>query len=264
MIILSADVHHKSMGGRDQKLLGRSQTELMLLEQYLEIANRKKIWPTVYLTGCIADNEENLLQRLTKDYDWEVGGHTFNAYQPWLLWGSLRRLNRRKWPLGYQQWDISKTQQALKEVTGKIIVSWRNHAYLCDENTNDVLESFGFKTVSNIVANADPYYVSNEKALLEIPINTLVDHDSLPHSYGGSKTDTKSWLALLRKQVEANELQGRHSMLLIHPICQSIEDHFYAFRNLIDFLADMPVITAAEFHNQWSVQIKSVNATCIS
>jgi hypothetical protein len=248
MIILSADVHHKTMGGADQRYLSRDTSELTLLVQYLEIANRKGIRPTVYLTGRIAYEERDLLKHISKNFNLEIGGHTFNAYQPWFWWGGLRRLNRGKWPIGFQRSDALRTRQALMNVTGREIVSWRNHAYLCDENTNDILEAIGYITVSNLVNSTKPRVLGRRGTLMEIPINTLVDHDNLQHS-SKSGYPIGEWLTRLISEIELNERNGVVSMLLIHPLCQHIEDNMRSFEFLVDYLADKTVVTAKEFYD---------------
>ncbi len=103
MIIVSADVHHFSMGGHDQGSLAYGETELKLTEKYLAIANRYGVRPNVYMTGKIAEEEPVLLRYIAENYEMEISGHTYSAYQPWLIWGGLRRLNGRQWPRGFQK-----------------------------------------------------------------------------------------------------------------------------------------------------------------
>ena len=67
LVWITGDIHHRSMGGGDQKALsltGKKFSEVDLLAPYLSLLDRFKITPTLFITGkAIEDESRKLLNK---------------------------------------------------------------------------------------------------------------------------------------------------------------------------------------------------------
>lgn len=252
MIILTGDVHHMSMQTHDQKLL-RGLSELEVTEEYLKIANSHGIIPLLFLTGRLAIEEAGLLKRLNNSYKFDVGGHTYygnsGLYRKYYYGAFKRVFNLANGSKKNQKQDVWKTIEIYKKYLSRDIISWRNHAYRTDRNTNYILSELGVKLVSNRVVDSDigPNFISKE--LLEIPINTMPDHEHLYHSKLNTKPkiSVKIWVEKIKQEILLQKTLKVDSVVLAHPACMYIEDNFSQFEELCKFLASNEVATLQNF-----------------
>jgi ribosomal protein L15E len=136
-----------------------------------------------------------------------------------------------------QKKDIIKTKNIIKKKLGINIIHWRNHGYRSDKFTNEILESLNFRYVSNEV-NEKKYFeefILND--LKSRPINTLPDHENLPHSkeHEGGLSPEK-WVILNSKKVKEMKKKNGIASLLLHPLCMYLEDDFQYMKKLLSIL----------------------------
>lgn len=212
MLFVTGDVHHESLGTRDQAHLSRS--EIRLARKYADIAGRHGVVVTLFVSGKTAREDPAGVAELAGMDHVEVGGHNWNCFQP----SGVHRLSELLLgtyygPTRYQRWDVRRTLDALETVTGVRPRSWRSHAFVGDERTDEVLAEAGIEVVSNAVG---PGLDVSEPAagILSLPINTLPDHS---HVYHG-------WLSeeYVRRQRKIR-IQGPHAILTLGRIPTSGE-----------------------------------------
>ena len=125
-------------------------------------------------TFCIS------IKDILKFKNLEIGGHTYNAYQPEILYRLFRKftdsVNGPEW---WQERDIRKTLKVIKKVAGEDAISWRNHAYKYDKYTYTILKKYGIRVVSNDVAPQKLFPERIDDTILSLPINTTPDHEQI-------------------------------------------------------------------------------------
>jgi Polysaccharide deacetylase len=263
MIVLTGDVHHRSLNTNDQR---RSDLdEVAASERYLEIADHYGLSVTLFVTGRTAIEHSEGLARLSGAPNLEIAGHTFNAYKLPFWKRPLRRLSRsahgfRSW----QQAEIEATRRALVDVAGHPITSWRNHAYLSDRHTPELLRAAGIRVWSDQV---DPTAMGPQfgaEGLVELPINVMPDHEHLYHAHR-----TVSWVSRWQRRYHFSDGFGSESYapqewadqvaqqalrisnargvatILAHPLCQYVADGLRAFDSLCRQLRDCQSTTAS-------------------
>ena len=230
-IWLTGDVHHMTMNGTDQKLLRRANefvTEVDLCERYLEIANNFGFSPTLFFTGKSIEEEGNKVRDLLGKYKFSVGGHTYSTYQPILFSKISKKLfGSPYYSKRIQYNDIKKTRDIITNNLGVKINYWRNHAYLSDRYTNNILSEKGFTRVSNKVDLKVNSICKINNSLDSYPINTLPDHESLPHSTEHeSQINPNVWVKKNIEYVKTIVNNGGTATLLLHPLCMFLENNF--------------------------------------
>ena len=239
-IIFTGDIHNMTMNGGDQLLLrkfDKENSEVKLCKKFLKILNKYNFKPILFFTGKAIIEEEEYIRYLLKNFDFYLGGHTYNAYKPKLFYRSCYRLFGTYYPLKYlQDIDIKKTKHIIKKKLGININSWRNHAYFNDKNTNNLLTKNNFKLVSNLVDLKinKPFYENN---LTILPINTYPDHEFLSHSTDHSSDwSLFKWYDLNYKIVKNILHNNGTATLLTHPLCLYLEDKYCSFENFVSSL----------------------------
>jgi hypothetical protein len=226
MIFLTGDVHEIAPQSMDYKRLPDGWTEAAICEAYLEIANKHSICPTLFFTGLAVEKEGELIRSLADRYEFEIGGHNFSvSHHPILLGLSRRFLGLANGPSFLQKRDMSTTIRCILERLGVPVISWRNHAYRMDRNTYRIAAELGVRQVSNRVTGVEGS-IREVDGVLDVPINTLPDHESLGH--GGHKPvcgSVQEWVDQVLRQVEYQQAHGLPSVILAHPVCMFIEDH---------------------------------------
>ena len=231
-IIISGDIHHMSMNGHDQILLGEksSVTEVTLCEPFLELVNHYGFKPILFFTAHCVIEEYALIKKLINNYQFYIGGHTYSAYRPKIIFRALYKLFGTYYPIQYlQNLDISLTKKVFREKLDLEIDIWRNHAYFNDKNTNKILLKNGFKIVSNLV-DLDQYIPFLDEGILKLPINTFPDHEYLSHSNDHNVNWTiQKWYESNISQIKKILLKGGKPTLLTHPLCLYLENNFKNF-----------------------------------
>ena len=238
MVWLTADIHHMSMRGSDQALLS-SETEVECCSPYLEIANEYGIIPTLFLTGKVVKEEGKKIRKLQNEYAFEIGGHTYRAFKPRLLYGICNHLlGLRNGPRFLQRRDIRLTRKVIGDILGVLVLAWRDHAYRHDKNTYSLLAELGFKVVSDEV-NGKKY--SPQKAgngLYSFSINVTPDHENLIHSeHNTTGYSVCEWLDKIKNEIKVVDEKNGVATLLVHPACMAIEDNFKTFEVLCEFIS---------------------------
>ena len=236
-IIFTGDVHHMSMGGCDQEDVlkkDRNISEVKLCNEYLEILNYHGFKPILFFTGkCLIDELEEI-KYLLKNYKFFVGGHTYNAYKPKIIFRSFYRLFGTYYPLRFlQDLDIKYTKKLFLKKTNINIKYWRGHAYFQDKNTNELLKKNDIQIVSNDVnQNLLRPFIANK--ITSLPINTYPDHEYLAHSRDHQTNwDLNLWYknnySKIKEILESDGL----ATILAHPLCLFLEDEFESFGNFV-------------------------------
>lgn len=252
-ICLTGDIHHMSMGTRDQTFL--DQTELAVSVEYASIAAAYDIPVTLFVTGRAGKEEPQRVRRLASMENVEIGGHNYYAFRaPFfgrLPYGLCRKLLNVDAPAPIQGWEVGRTQSVLSELANQPIVSWRNHGYRHDRNTVDVLRSQGVTHYSDEVTpeKARPY---DNSGLRHVPINVRPDHEHLYHGYrtesfvaeqnwedafSAESYHPGGWLDAVIADVERVLEQNGVATILAHPACMSIADGFAVFEDLCAFVS---------------------------
>ena len=241
-IWLTGDAHHMSMNGTDQILLNKNgfvTTEVELCEPYLEISNQYGFEPTLFFTGKSVAEESHKIKELISKYKFSIGGHTYSAYQPIILSKISKKLvdspflNKK-----FQYNDIKKTSDVIKNRLGVKINYWRNHAYQSDGYTNNILSKEGFTRVSNKVDTKLKSFEKIHDNLYSYPINTLPDHENLPHSTEHKKGMNPShWVDMNVDYVKNIVKEGGIATLLLHPLCMFLEDEFYFMKKILSTIS---------------------------
>jgi len=124
------------------------------------------------------------------------------------------------------------TMRCIKERLGLSVVSWRNHAYRMDRNTYRVAAEVGIRQVSNRVTGLNGT-IRQVEGILEVPINTVPDHESLGHDYHPRMFHSvQDWVDRVLQQIEYHQEHGLPSIILAHPLCMFVEDRLAAFERL--------------------------------
>lgn len=235
MIFLTGDVHEMAEGAHDQRRLPRGWTEVKVCERYLELANSYLIRPTLFFSACAVENETSFIRSMLERYDFEIGGHDVSMNNHQIVRGLSRRILRlANGPYWLQKMDMAATIKCILSNLTVPITSWRNHAYRMDENTYRIAKELGITCVSNKVSGIDGQ-IREVDGIMEAPINTLPDHESLGHGVHSNQrifNSAEGWVDQIAGQVEYHRAHEIHSVILAHPLCMFIEDRFQAFARL--------------------------------
>src|SRR3972149_4200459 len=157
MIFLTGDVHpinKKEIS--DQQFM--SVSEAGAAKKYVEIADKYGIKATLFFTGKSLVEEPKTIKDILKFKNLEIGGHTYNAYQPEILYRLFRKftdsVNGPEW---WQERDIRKTLKVIKKVAGEDAISWRNHAYKYDKYTYTFVRKFASAFCANVVTTENAW-----------------------------------------------------------------------------------------------------------
>ena len=260
MICITGDVHHSSLKTIDADFCKGSEIDAAL--RMAEIASDYRLSATLFFTGLCAKESPEILKAISDIEGMEVAGHNYYAFKPRKLFNLYGRLTgRRNGPRFFQSWEIARTIKALEQATGRKIVGWRNHGYRRDLNTRSLLKKHGLRYCSDELS-ADHGQARNDGELLEVPINTIPDHDYVFHgarqpgtfdegvlmdTVFSTKAMTKeTWLEKLEKDVTEAEERNVTSVLLIHPACMEVFDDFTTFEKLCRFLSDFETVKMRE------------------
>ncbi|VVB82952.1 Polysaccharide deacetylase [uncultured archaeon] len=257
MIYLTGDVHTTLPGHWEQKIAGK---EVDSAKKYLEILKKYKISSTLFLNGKCFDEDREKVREL-KNYDVEIGGHTYDNFGNM---GAIKSyLYRKIWGCiygseSYQKKDIQKTKRAF-EKAGMKMTSWRTHSFGSNGKTGKILKIEGVKYVSDIVGEVKPF---EKDGIFHLPINIPVDVVTI--AYGEYKPESKNpfascvkgriqpeeWFEIIKKRITYNEKNKIDSILLIHPITMAVLDNFKLFEEIAKFLSKYKSKKISEFENK--------------
>lgn len=174
-----------SMGGLDQQWLrtNSAMTEVDCSVKYAQLAAEYRLPVTLFVSGNVLKSELSTFKTLAEMDNVEIGGHTYNAFQPSWLHLSFQSIYGSYYgPRFYQKRDIQKTLDLLNQHTQHPVRSWRTHGYRSDPTTLDLLPQFGINVISD-VTDADAVIEPVNRQLVSLPINIPPDHEHLVHGF---------------------------------------------------------------------------------
>lgn len=253
-VFLTGDVHHNSGTFREQKYLNTS--EIAVACRYAEILSEYGSACTLFCTGISFRDSIAEIEELERNENVELGGHTYNCYQPKAVYRSWKKMTgRSNGPAVLQSWDIKKTVSIAESTIGKSIKSWRNHAYRCDKNTDEILAKNGIRVVSNEVSPDAGVDIRNTNCgdIVSLGLNVWPDHEHLVHgdlvkeqegkrNFRNSGFDDKvfssrDWLYQVESSIDTHLENGRHAVILAHPGCMMVLDDLKTFRDLCKIIS---------------------------
>jgi peptidoglycan/xylan/chitin deacetylase (PgdA/CDA1 family) len=267
MICLTGDVHHSSLMINDQKHIGDpALTEIRIAQQYVKLLEKYGVKATLYICGrCFTEEWDDLAPVVTSPLV-EVGGHMFNARFPRECFDEYgKQTGLWNGPRWYQDWDIRRNVEVVREKTGRQIVAWRAHSYKADRNTYELMAAHGLKLTSDTVEKDNLWPRRIEAGIISHPMNVIPDHDHLYHAhrtreyverinaqgygaddFGAVSYTIEDWGNLALRQATAIDDQGGIATVLCHPICMWLADRFKTFEHLLECFAARKTIFAQE------------------
>ena len=168
-------------------------------------------------------------------------------------------------PRWFQDWDIRRNVEVVRERMGYDLVSWRAHSYKTDANTYELLASHGIRLVSDTVEANTVRPRRIEHGLISHPMNTIPDHDHLYHAhrteayveeanrrgygaddFGAVSYTIEDWGDLVMDQALAIEGQSGVATVLAHPMCMYLADGFAVFERMLERFASLATIWARD------------------
>lgn len=260
MICLTGDVHHSSLKTVDLKFCQGSEIDAALT--MAKIAKSHGVKLTLFFTGkCVAE-APGLVRQIAKMSNVELGGHNYWAFKPKKLFNAYARLTKRNnGPGFFQAYEIKRTIKALESVSFESVRSWRNHAYRNDRNTRWLLVKNYVRYLSDVLSADSGQPIWNGD-IIDVPINTLPDHDFVYHGerqpgkidesplmesvFNTGAISKEDWLKQIKKQVSEIDNQKGVAVILAHPACMECMDDFATFQSLCRFIKKKQTIKMKE------------------
>lgn len=260
MIILTGDIHHSSLKTGNQKAC--DITEIQVAQKFLHLISEANVKVTFFITGKAFAEEWNDLKSICENPLVSVQGHTYYCFTPELMHRIWKKLTGNyNGPYWYQQLDVKKTIEIIREKTGQQITCWRNHMYMHGPNTDRILADAGIKICSDGVNKNALKPTKGWKGLYNFPINVIPDHEHLYHAertqewvekwirrynwsddFGNQSYPIEEWTDILLEQLKLHESKGVTSNMIIHPITMYLCDRFHSFKRILDYLASRQTI----------------------
>jgi len=253
-VCVTGDVHHMSLGTRDQAHL--DGTEVRAAVEYARLAAEYDVPVTLFCTGKTAAEEPDGIRTLREMDHVEVAGHNYWAFDTpvhaaWRAVGKATGGAVGSWngPKPFQRWEIARTVDAFADL-GVDVVSWRDHAYRRDAHTPACLADAGIRYLSDEVSERPT--LGTESGVTTVPINTPPDHEHVYHAYrtpefvaaldrsfpfGDDSRDPADWADWVLDRVRSVREDGGVATVLAHPACMQLADGFDAFESMLEVLA---------------------------
>jgi hypothetical protein len=261
VICLTLDVHHQSLGTPNQA--ASDITEAEAARRLVTMTRRAGVPVTLFVSGRALLEDWETLEEVCLGPGVEVGGHTFECFEPSLLHRGWKKLTGNyNGPRWYESRDVARTVALIEARTGTPPRCWRNHMYMRGANTDAVLAEHGIALCSDGVHREGRGPVPGGAGMLHFPLNVIPDHEHLYHAertpawvewwvrrydwaddYGGRSYFVHEWVELVLADLERNARRGAVSNLLIHPITMYLCDGFHAFQRILEYLARRPTTT---------------------
>jgi len=247
-VCITGDVHHMSLGTRDQSFMDRSEVDVA--REYASIAAEHGVPVTLFCTGKAAAEEADGVRALASMDNVEIGGHNYWAFDTPMHTVSRGLLGTWNGPRWFQNWEINRTVAAFREI-GIDIRTWRDHAYRHDGDTAELLAEAGITHFSDRVGPDER--LSEQDGVRIVPINTPPDHEHVYHAFrtpefvesaefsgpfGSESHDCDDWLELVLEHADAVEQRGGVATVLAHPSCMHLADGLTTFEDLVARVAD--------------------------
>lgn len=263
MICLTGDLHHQSLRTGNQ--LHSDVPELELAERFRQLARRRGIRLTYFVTGRAVAEEPARLRSIFADPLVEIGGHTYECFSPALPHRVWKKLGGSyTGPEWYERLDVARTIRVIGR-HGRRVRVWRNHMYMHGPATHRILAQAGIEACSDRVVADDSSPRWTDEGILDVPINVIPDHEHLYHAertrewvarwqrrydwrdaFGPESYDIGTWKELVIERLRANERRGALSTLIIHPITMYLCDRFAAAEQLLDEIARIQTVQMSD------------------
>jgi hypothetical protein len=241
-VVLTGDVHHR-IPSSDRR--HANESECALAVEYARIAARHGLKATLYVTGrALREDRADALPLPSLD-NVELAGHGWDAFHPHWLYRPMARIASS--PHGLRVWQrrgIRRTCAEVEEFAGKPVRAWRNHAYLHDRHTADLLAEAGLTSWSDHVDPSLTHPYVHGSGLVVLPLNTTPDHENLYHGDRTPETvgeprslHPDEWVARVVQQAESLVAEGGTATVLAHPLCMKVTDDWKTFDALCSALA---------------------------
>ncbi len=262
MICLTGDVHHATLRTNDQKYADCGEVEAA--RTYVQIAARHDLKITMFVTGKAFLEKPEILRDIAQQPHVEIGGHTWTAFSPDLLYRGFGFVfGTHCGPAPWQRREIRKTLDLAEHITGTRPVAWRDHAYIRDDNTPGLLAQAGVRVLSDEVASTKTGPEPMPEGVVSLPINVVPDHEHLYHAHrtpervaqraqdtpGDFPSESYTpaeWLDQATQQIERIDAAGGVATILAHPLCMYLADRFETFEKLCDRLATKESVFAGQ------------------
>ena len=268
MICLTGDVHHDSLKINEQQHIPEpGLTDIRIVQQmYMKLIEKYNVKTTLYICGkSFVEEWEDLKPTATHPLV-EVGGHMYRARRPRPLFDWYgEKTGNWNGPRWYQDWDIGKNVEVVKERMDYQILSWRAHSYMVDPNTYELMAKHGLKLTSDVVEAQNLWPRRIEHGIISHPMNCIPDHDHLYHAhrtkeyveeinkrgygadeFGAVSYTAEEWGQLVLEQAKTIDEKGGIATILAHPLCQYLADRFKTFERLLKYIATRKNIWARE------------------
>lgn len=225
MIYLTGDVHNLLGAQLDQIHCGVHEPSAAL--RYSQIAAEAGVKATLFVTGLAVVEASEIFEAVGALGNIEFGGHGWDSFRNHatrtLLWSMF---GTRYGPRNHQKRDIERTKSAFFHRLGTNITTWRNHALYADENTYPLLVEAGIRAISDRLVETLPI-AEVLPGLTSVPINTMLDHDSVLH--GGitqsAMDDARAALRALRNLTPNRALSWKQNLaVLARRACRNVID----------------------------------------
>jgi hypothetical protein len=239
-VVLTGDVHQWIRSG-DRAYA--KETEGALAVEYARIAGRHGLKVTLFFTGRAVAEDAASVRALLDEDNVEIGGHGWDSFRPKWRYRAAGMLFRT--PHGSRTMQarmVGRTCRAIERATKRSVRSWRNHAYVFDANTADVLVEAGIRVWSDDVDSGRVGPYPHPLGLTILPVNTTPDHE---HVYHGDQTpetipaarrvgyeSPEAWVDRVSRQTETICAAGGTATILAHPLCMKVMDDWRSFEQL--------------------------------
>ncbi len=261
MIVLSADIHHSSLGTGNQAHSDLSEVQTAL--DFAQLLSEYGVKATYFISGKAFLEEGPALVPIVNNPLIEIGGHNWDCFEP-QLWHRFwnKALGSYNGPAWYQKRDLEKTIQIIEAQTGRRITSWRNHMYKHGPYTEALLKEAGILICSDGVRKDSNGPELHPTGIYNFPLNIIPDHEHLYHAertpewvdqwvkryhwsddFGSESYSIEVWTDMVLEQLKANEARGVISNLILHPITMYLCDQYASAQRILAYIATRPQMT---------------------
>jgi hypothetical protein len=261
MIVLSADIHHSSLGTGNQAHSDRSEVQTAL--DFAQLLTEYGVKATYFISGKTFLEEGPALVPIVNNPLIEIGGHNWDCFEP-QLWHRFwnKALGSYNGPAWYQKRDLQKTIAIIEAQTGRKITSWRNHMYKHGPFTEALLKAEGILICSDGVRKDSNGPELHPTGIYNFPLNIIPDHEHLYHAertpewveqwvkryhwsddFGSESYAIEVWTDMVLEQLKANEARGVISNLILHPITMYLCDKYASAQRILAYIATRQQMT---------------------
>ena len=232
-VCITGDVHHDLGFALDE-------SEASATADYIKILNKYNLKATLFVTGKCIDGNSEFWSNIPKSI--ELGGHTYSAWSPMIFrkklvhWFYNKVFGTEYGPYLYQYYDIWRTVKSFEKINIKP-ACWRTHGYASNENTKKILAKFGFKTISDEIAEGEKIVI-NKGNLISVPINAHKDDDIPKFFIEREEGKMKEEGEKVKNSIFYLINQKEDIVAQLHPICMKVLDNFEKFEKILKTLYD--------------------------